>query len=437
MLNGIWNLLQLLLGAFEMWICYRFLNLFFQKKYDDRIVKRTFSICILVTALLTHINRQMAGYSHSLILLLIVIIGMVANRVYSARKREIYAAVVLYFCTLTLLELFFVYSFGVLLRQPNFGIKVTRTIDTERIIVFFLARIVMFIIYIWMEKKEEMHTLFCPENGKGIYRILFLEVAGVYLFQYIYGNNYTVLLVSGWYVFWLIIVFIMAGFIVYILYRKKQEEIYYANLNTELLQYNYDNIYESYINSGKIYHDMKNHLIILGQYIRQGQTEKALAYIESIKGPICYLDNNVWSGIKVVDFVLNYKRMEAEKEKIQVFYEVDLIENQDFLIQDSELCALLSNLLDNAIEASRFVTEEKREIHVSIRYLNHMLMMQVVNRIAELPIEENGKYVTKKKDKQKHGIGISSIQNVVSKYEGYVEFKHDEEQFCVDLTLFC
>lgn len=226
-------------------------------------------------------------------------------------------------------------------------------------------------------------------------------------------------------------------FITYILYRRQQEEINYANLRTELLEYNYNNMYEGYINSEKIYHDMKNHIVIISQYIIQDEKEKALKYIESIKGPIFYLDNSEWSGIKVIDFVLNYKLMEAEKAKIKITYDVDTITNKEFLIQDHELCALLSNLLDNAIEASKLVEENKRKINVSIRYINNMLMIRTINNISTPPLEKDGKFITKKKNKEKHGIGLSSIQNVVSKYEGCMESVYDEEQFCVNLTLFC
>lgn len=432
-----YNVLQFFLGIFEVWGCYHFLDLFFKKKYESKMRKRIIFFCIFITAVLITINRQIAGYSHTLILLVIILTGLVSVWTYNTQKRAVFSVVALYYLTLTLFELFFVYSIGIILKQSDFGIQVTTCIGKDRIIIFSLARGLMFVICMLIQKKEEACITFIPLNIRVVYIILIVESIGIFIFQSVYGYDYTLLLISGWYVFCLIIVLLSVCFFVYFLYKSKQEEIKYINLKNELLEYNYNNIYEIYMRNGRIYHDIKNHLTILSQYIKQDEKENALAYIESIKGPIFYLDNRVWSGIKVIDFVLNYKQMEAEKEQIKIVYEIDLIKGTDFLIQDSELCALLSNLLDNAIEANKFVEEDKRKIHVIIRYLNHMLMILVENTLAEAPEKKDGRYITKKKNKQEHGIGMSIIQNIVTKYEGWVDIKYDVEQFCVDLTLFC
>ena len=436
-MEWIWNLIQLFLGTFEICICYSFLNLYMEKKYSKRVIKVITVIYIIIFTILINYNRQISGYSYALIIFLILLIGGLSTLIYKDKIGHIFSAVALFYFTLTILDLFFVYSFGVLLQQPTFGIEVSAYINAERILTLFIARIIIFLLYVLLKKQSEMHDLLNLENAKIVNVIIILEALGVYIFQYIYGYNYTSAIVSGWYIFFLIILFMISVFVIYIFYSKQREEIKIANLKTSLLEYNYDNIYEGYINNEKIYHDMKNHIVIISQYIMEDEKEKALEYIESIKGPIFYLDNRVWSGIKVIDFVLNYKLMEAEKEKIRVEYDVDTITIREFLIQDNELCALLSNLIDNAIEACRTVDENKRKINVSIRYINSMLMIKTVNSISESPIVKDGKLLTKKRDKSKHGIGLSSVQNVVSKYEGCMKFEFNEEQFCVDLTLFC
>lgn len=436
-MEWIWNLVQLILGAFELCICYGFLNLFMEKKYGEKIIRNLFMVFIILFSFLINFNRQINGYSYALIIVLIILIGAFANLIYKDKISRIFSTVALFYFTLTILDLFCVYSFGVLLQQPGIGIEVSAFIDVERILTLFIARIIMYIFYLVLKKRTEMHNLFNQKNIKMINGIIVFEALGVYVFQYVYGYSYTPAILSGWYIFFLIIMFMISIFITYILYRRQQEEINYANLRTELLEYNYNNMYEGYINSEKIYHDMKNHIVIISQYIIKDEKEKALKYIESIKGPIFYLDNSEWSGIKVIDFVLNYKLMEAEKAKIKITYDVDTITNKKFLIQDHELCALLSNLLDNAIEASKLAEENKRELNVSIRYINNMLMIRTINNISSPPLEKDGKFITKKKNKEKHGIGLSSIQNVVSKYEGCMESVYNEEQFCVNLTLFC
>lgn len=66
-----------------------------------------------------------------------------------------------------------------------------------------------------------------------------------------------------------------------------------------------------------------------------------------------------------------------------------------------------------------------------------MLIICVENSMEKQPKYENGKLLSSKADKRLHGIGIESVKSIANKYDGFVEYKHNDTQFSVDLTLCC
>lgn len=431
-----WNITRYLLGIFEVWICLKYIELFFEKRYSEKMTKIISWMFIGIVSAVIYFNQKTVGYSLALICLLILVISIFASQMYKSQSGYSLTIVGMYYLTLTASELFFVYTLGMLLLRPKLGILVSESTDTERIITLFVIRCIMYLLYL-LAKRVDACYITNGNNMKFLNIIMVIEAIGIYAFQYMYGYEIVAPIEFRQYLFFL--TFILMFFVVFIYFylRVQREKFRYATFKAELLEYNYHSIYEEYVKSQKIYHDMKNHLIIINQHVLENENDKALKYIQSIGGPIFYLDHHVWSGISVIDYVLNYKLMEAQKENIEVEYNIDEMADRGFMIQDDELCALLSNLLDNAIEASKKLEEDKRKMKVTIKYINNMLMIKTSNRALSPPVKKNGKYLSQKKDKGRHGIGISSIEKVVSKYDGCVDFTYDKEIFSASATLFC
>lgn len=179
----------------------------------------------------------------------------------------------------------------------------------------------------------------------------------------------------------------------------------------------------------KLRHDMKNHLNIIGMLIADEKTPEAKNYLAELNQEFAVTAKSYCSN-EVVNAVLNSKEQSAAEAQIRCEFQIDLTEDPQ--MEDIDLCALLSNTLDNAIEACRKIPEaSERFLSVKARCQKGFFSYKVVNSKANEVTEENGCFVTSKKDAGLHGIGLKNVKQIVAKYEGYVEVSYDEHSFTV------
>lgn len=112
---------------------------------------------------------------------------------------------------------------------------------------------------------------------------------------------------------------------------------------------------------------------------------------------------------------------------------IDFISEID--IKDNDMCVLLANLLDNAIEACEKVEEERRLIYLRIKRQNQMLLIFIKNAIQERETEKREFFKTSKKNKELHGLGIKCIDNVIQKYDGHKEYSIQKDNFELYISL--
>ena len=99
-------------------------------------------------------------------------------------------------------------------------------------------------------------------------------------------------------------------------------------------------------------------------------------------------------------------------------------------INNVDMCILLGNLLDNAVEAcSRMSAQTDRFIDVDIRLKGMFLSVDIANSYSGLLNVNGGRYLTTKLKQESHGLGISNVERVVKKYEGRLTFTHDDTTF--------
>lgn len=179
-------------------------------------------------------------------------------------------------------------------------------------------------------------------------------------------------------------------------------------------------------------HDMKNNMIYL-QNLMKTDPEEAEKYLEKFIGnTIERTDEFSKSGNFAVDSLLNYKNMVAKNKNIRIELEQQIPIKLPY--ESSDICVILGNLLDNAIEASE--NSENKEIKVYIGYAKNKLKIRVKNYyMGEVKKDGSGNFMSKKEDKQNHGIGLKSVNKIVESYGGFIEIRAEDSVFQVNILM--
>lgn len=181
----------------------------------------------------------------------------------------------------------------------------------------------------------------------------------------------------------------------------------------------------------KFKHDLKNHILCMRILMKNNKYKELDEYFSQISNDISKTMTNFNTGNDVIDAVLNSKVALANYYKIPVKVEVS-----DYIrikIKDFEICAILSNLLDNAIEASSKIAD--KEIKIKISSLPNCIIIIISNKIKENILLSNPKLNTTKKDKLNHGIGLTIVDDIIKKYNGTISFYIDNEYFNVNIGI--
>lgn len=204
-------------------------------------------------------------------------------------------------------------------------------------------------------------------------------------------------------------------------------------MRNDLLESNYQALYKAYDENRMLAHDFKNHILAINQLIQEGRNEEALEYITTYNNETLKVNRRIESGCKIIDIIVNCKIAEAVEKEINFTYEIESIGEID--IPDIDVCTLLANLLDNAIEANEQIGDGNRWIYLKIKRKNDMLLIWVENLIAKGLINKDNFFETSKENKIFHGLGIKSIDNVIQKYGGYKEFDIQENKFQIYISI--
>ena len=137
------------------------------------------------------------------------------------------------------------------------------------------------------------------------------------------------------------------------------------------------------------------------------------------------------TGNVMLDHLLTQKVSEAREQQIHVITDILLISK--ISIKDNDLCAVLMNLLDNAIDASK--AEIEKDIHITLSVVKNYLNIQVKNKCSYDVLKENKTLKTTKNDKDNHGLGLKIIHSIVDKYNGIFKASMENGYFVVHIML--
>lgn len=232
-------------------------------------------------------------------------------------------------------------------------------------------------------------------------------------------------------------VVLMMSILLFNMNRQYEVEKELAKLKSEqaaLLERDYTALNQAYAVNAKLFHDFHNHIGILRQFLSHEKYQEAVQYLDELQTPIQEITNTVWTGDETVDYLINSKFAVAAEKQIQFEVQVEFPRHTN--IRNADLCAILGNLLDNAMEATgKVVSPKQRAIFLTIRRINQMLVIKVENSYAEIAKRENGQLQTTKTEAGLHGWGLKSAQTAAEKYDGTIRTTYEGDRFRAVATL--
>ena len=174
-------------------------------------------------------------------------------------------------------------------------------------------------------------------------------------------------------------------------------------------------------------HDYNNHLICLQSFINAGELNKAADYLKSITKKEVLESTRFSSGNYIANAILNEKNDFAAQNGIDIHFNGVISDT----LPSTELCAILFNSLDNAIEACNLLSHDSDKIiQVKCAVMNNIQVITVSN-----PNFKKTDLTTSKLDKSNHGIGIDNIRKCVSKLNGNMQISQTVPEFVMEITI--
>lgn len=216
-------------------------------------------------------------------------------------------------------------------------------------------------------------------------------------------------------------------------YLKKTYEESVTLYQNQLLTKQVNEVQNMYMTMRGWRHDYHNHLQTLKAHLKLNQVDEAKVYLDRLEVDLDSINKLIESGNVNLDAILNSKLSLALKDDIEINYKAEV--PQELSVSDIDLCVLIGNLIDNAVEACNKMTEQDGDkfIRLYIGVLKKQLYISITNATNELVRKLDENYITTKRGN--HGHGLKRINNIVEKYEGYINRKNEPGVFVTEIML--
>ncbi len=428
----LYNVIECFVSFVETYVCYLFLNLFFENRLKQKIKSTMVLLCSLAITVCIFFNNQISLFSNFLLLFVIIIISISTKFLFKTGFVRGITFVGVYYLGITILDLFAIFIISIFTGEEYVGAFLLEGPGLYRSIFICTMKLILVLFYNFLRNKK-INYKFLIKYWPVWLTFCMIGYSALFYFQQFAIRGITDLLAVNWLLFLVILIMFLLLFYMYMNYRDFKEKSAIINVRNDVLEKSYAHIQKLYKDNGHVLHDFKNHIAVITNYIKKSENEKALKYIENIIQPIHRIESTIWSGIEIVDIILNCKMAEAEANHIKMDMDILIAPSK---ITDADFCTILSNLLDNAIESAIKDSEEKRYIKFTMKSIDSMLLIKVKNNMIEAPkLSDSLKPETTKKDEKGHGIGLESVEFCVNKYGGNMKFELGKDYFKVQVFL--
>lgn len=179
-------------------------------------------------------------------------------------------------------------------------------------------------------------------------------------------------------------------------------------------------------------HDYRNHIQTMQAYVEMQAYDALAVYLRDLTDTVTLTDQVIKTGNIAMDAILNSKVSLARAQGIHV--DISAVVPTGIVISDVDLCQMIGNLMDNAVEAClKIEKKEDRFLRVYIDVIKEQLYIYILNATQESPRRLGGHYLSSKGGR--HGFGLQRVDQVIAKYGGYLERQDEPGVFATEILL--
>ena len=188
----------------------------------------------------------------------------------------------------------------------------------------------------------------------------------------------------------------------------------------------YRTLQEQYENQRILIHDIRNHLHTIGSLAKQGDSAEIEEYIKSIDTEFAPSRQIKLCRNSILNVILIQFTETCREKKVEFF--CDIRDMCGEFLDAPSTTALFGNLLTNALEAAQESNEKYIELSATYNPAQNAAIISVVNSCDTAPIPDgNGRFISRKKELHRHGIGLKSIERIVSRHQGLASMYYDKD----------
>jgi len=431
-----WYVIETSVNFIQVYVIFKVFDLYYEQRFQYKyalnisILFMTLALCLLNYLVSIELNP----YAYLCYILLIYAFSLVIF------KGSIFSNIITTFLIIAIIGICELVS--ALLISAITGIEINSVLGQVfgRFEAMVISHTFLIFIYLFIKKGRSRDKMILSNNRYYLLvsLLLFLTVFTIIIVVWIYGNvdineslNTNLVLLT--------ICISSVSLLSIILTDKIIKEMNERHKNElELQHMKMEHTYFSDVNSVLeeiriLRHDMRGELVVIHGYNEMNQRDKINTHIEK---KLRELDIHLLPRMdndNILTSFINFKIKEACSHNIEVIMESNLTEEDEINIDKEDICRVLNNIINNAIEACEHV--EGKYIKLQIDMVSNCLIIKAENPFKGEVKTQGDKLITLKKDKARHGYGLKSVKGIAEKYGGFMNINYGNNIFILEVHM--
>lgn len=432
-MNIIYEIAEYIASFVECYTLICLLAMFFKKRFPSRIHTGASLVGCSMVMLITHALNSFSLFSMYTIYIWTIVMFVFSIFLFRANLIKLFCVLVLYLVFLGTFEFFCMAILELIFGVDGFVLTVISTVGLYRTIYILTVKLLIFLICFVISRKNEEYD-FSLASGVllTLYGLLFFSglqsMVNAMVSEDIVYMRRSVLLALVFVLLFIVSIFVVLR--INIKLRKEQLENSIIATSVEILENDNHLLNEAYREISKISHDHINHIQTASLLLRNEKYSELQSYFSELIQDLRKIKIKQYTSVDSIDAVINSKVNQAELHSIPVNVSISYPANAP--IRQTDVCAVLMNLIDNAIEACcRIEDISDRYINIGVSAIGEMIIIKVENSYNSnyLISGKENSFTTTKENYKLHGYGIKIVKTIAEKYNGSLEIEHSDTCF--------